>query len=65
MKNKEYKGYMISDGGSQTRMIKSIGSGALPKALKGRFTSTSQAEYAIDKLEADKGAKRAKTIPTS
>lgn len=61
MRDKEYKGYRICNGGFQTRVIKSIGSGALPKALQGMFSNTAQAEYAIDMLEAEKGAKRGKS----
>lgn len=65
MREREYKGYKIVNGGFQTREIKSIGSGALPKALRGKYSNTAQAEYAIDTLELEKGAKRAKAVSTS
>lgn len=56
MKDKEYKGYKIADGGFQSREIKSVGAGVLPKALRGRYNSTAQAMYAIDTY--GKGAKK-------
>ena len=62
MKTTEYKGYRITDGGFNNRVVEGIGSGVLPKALRGSFTSTAQAEHAIDKLGKTRGAKRGKSV---
>lgn len=45
----EYKGYNIKgDGVYGQKVIHSIGSGALPKSLRGSFTNERQAERAIN-----------------
>ena len=44
-----YKGYVINhDGTFGMYTIKNSGKGAVPKDLKGRFTSQGAAQYAID-----------------
>ena len=63
MREIEHKGYNIVNGIARTRVIKSIGSGALPKALHGMFTSTVEAIRAIDSYSPEKDTKRGKTIP--
>ncbi|AFE86210.1 hypothetical protein [Salinivibrio phage CW02] len=60
--NKEYKGYAIVDGGFNSRKIQSVGKGALPKALKGSYTSTDQAKHAIDVYGKREGNKRDETV---
>ena len=45
----EYKGYRIkSDNKFGLQYIERIGTGALPKRLRGQFTTTKQAIIAID-----------------
>lgn len=64
--SKEYNGYLIVPDMCNTRSIKSIGSGALPVKLRGRFTKTVEAEQAIDfYLSSKEGAKRVKATTNS
>ena len=44
----EYKGYDIVTGNYSFKIIRSIGSGALPKKLHGDYTSVGAAMKAID-----------------
>lgn len=58
----EYKGYKIAgSGGYAMKVIQPIGKGSVPKELRGLYTSSPEAELAIDRLEASKGKTRAKT----
>jgi hypothetical protein len=53
----DYKGYTIFDGGYSMRAIKPIGSGALPKLLKGFYTDVGAAMQVIDRYIRDKKVK--------
>jgi len=68
----EYNGYnIVGDGSFGLRVIKSIGPGALPDKLRGKYTNSFQAEKAItsylrekERVEAEKEAKEdAKPTP--
>lgn len=59
---KEYKGYAIVDGGFNSRKIRSVGKGSLPKELKGSYTSADQAKHAIDVYGKREGSKRGTTV---
>ena len=62
----DYKGYAIFDGGYRMRAIKAIGSGALPKTLKGLYTDVGAAMQVIDHYIRDKKVKtNGKTIRSS
>lgn len=54
----EYKGYKIVDNGVQTRRITTIGKGSLPKELRGMYSTSMQAENAIDAYLGAKDAKK-------
>lgn len=60
--NKEYNGYnIVSDGTYGYKEIKSLGRGALPLTLRGKFTSERVARQAIDYHLATKVTKDDKT----
>lgn len=54
----EYRGYNIyGDDTFGMKLIKTIGRGSLPNALKGSFTTEQFAQIAIDSVLAEKGEK--------
>lgn len=58
----EYKGYnIVSDGTYGYKEIKALGRGALPLAMRGKFTSERAARQAIDYHLATKVTKDDKT----
>jgi hypothetical protein len=63
-KEVEYNGYKVKAGPCNTRIISKIGSGTLPKALRGQYTKTELAMHAIDVYLSSKGGKRAETVST-
>lgn len=55
----EYKGYKIEgDGTFGLKMIKPLGRGTVPKALRGQYTGYKEAQEAIDSYESTKGKGR-------
>jgi len=55
----EYKGFKIeADGTMGYHHIKQPGSGAVPSALKGRYTTAKFATEAIDAYQPKRGAKK-------
>ncbi|AUR99332.1 hypothetical protein NVP1264O_20 [Vibrio phage 1.264.O._10N.286.51.F2] len=63
----EYKGFkIVADGTMGYKHIAQMGSGAVPKALSGRYTTESQARVAIDGYKPKRGAKKnVKGTPTA
>ena len=62
----EYEGYKIeSDGTFSMKVIKPIGKGSVPVDLRGSYTSTRDAEVAIDRYLANKELTNAKTKKSS
>ena len=59
----EYEGFKIDgDGTFSMKVIKPVGKGSIPVALRGSYTSTREAEVAIDRYLANKEKyNRAKT----
>ncbi|CAH9011547.1 conserved hypothetical protein [Vibrio phage 409E50-1] len=55
----EYKGFkIVADGTMGYKHITQPGSGAMPQALKGRYTTVVQAQLAIDNYKPKRGAKK-------
>ena len=60
-----YKGYVIQgDGTFGLKVIKSVGAGILPRALKGSFTGFTAARVAIDNYLDSKEARNGKKSST-
>lgn len=62
-----YKGFkIVPDGTMGYKHIAQTGSGAVPKALSGRYTTEAQARIAIDEYKPKRGAKNnVKVTPTA
>lgn len=62
-----YKGFkIVADGTMGYKHIAQMGSGAIPKALSGRYTTVVQAQLAIDEYKPKRGAKNnVKDTPTT
>lgn len=55
----EYKGFkIVADGTMGYKHIAQMGSGAVPQALSGRYTTHKQAMLAIDEYKPKRGAKK-------
>lgn len=61
----EYKGYMIvGDNTYGLKLIKRSGKGAIAAVLQGMFTSSTEAQIAIDTVVSEKGDKNAEASNT-
>lgn len=62
----EYNGFKIdSDGTYSMKVIKPVGKGSVPVSLRGSYTSTSEAEGAIDKYLSSKEKTSGKATKSS
>lgn len=61
--SREYKGYMIdTDDSSVLKIIKPIGKGSVHLDLRGKYTSDSEAELAINRFLSLKEIPNGKTV---